>query len=79
MSDMDVDNDKENFIPNFRSQKYDGLIQDLNEINDLVSISSDSVNDSDKSDGEEIDLKRKSAISLVPIFNVFYRRDERAR
>jgi hypothetical protein len=65
MSDMEVDVDKENSIPNFRGEKYDGLIQDLNELNDLVSKSSDSVNDSDNSDIEEINIGRKSAIFFV--------------
>jgi hypothetical protein len=65
MSDMEVDVDKENSIPNFRREKYDGLIQDLHELNDLVSKSSDSVNDSDDSNIEEINIRRKSAIFYV--------------
>lgn len=64
---MDVDCDKENFMPNFRGQKYDGLIEDFHEINDMVSNSSVSVNDSDKSD-EEIDIKCKSANSFTFIY-----------
>lgn len=56
---MDVDMDKENFPPHYRGDNDDGMLQGFNEINDMVSGSSDSVNDSDESDKNEINIKGK--------------------
>ena len=57
MSDMDWDEDKENFMPGYAREKNSGVMQNLNDVNDIISISSDSVNDSSDSDKNEIDIR----------------------
>lgn len=58
---MDIDdNEKENMFFGTKNNA-DGHIEGFNEINDMVSKSSQSVNDSVDSENDEIDINSKAA------------------
>lgn len=68
MSDMEIDEDKENYMHGYHWDKSSGVMQDINSINDVLSISSDSVNDSndsDKDDENEINIKGSQTLIII--------------